>query len=404
MPTNPANARILLKSGRAKVVSKEPFTIQLLYDSTENIQDLTVGVDPGSGTAGFAVVDQAKGEIVYRSEVQLRQDISRNMNQRSNYRRTRRNRKTRYRKARFLNRRNSIRKNRLSPTVVSKIQAHEREIKLIGSILPIKTVVYENAQFDIHAITNPEVLKDKSLYQKGQKYGFENTKAYVLYRDGHTCQYCKGKSKDKRLQVHHKIFKSENGTDAPDNLVTVCATCHARIHDEAISPKWKGKIGALSSPATQLNIIVKRLGELLIKLGLTVKTTFGFITKVDRTTINLEKTHSNDAIAVASGAIQINDLSQLYIKKCVAKGDYQLTKGKRSEKRLNVGKINGFKKYDKVYHDGQYCFVKGRISTGYMILMDIYGKTINFSPLPKPETTKRISARKSVISVRVNLP
>jgi 5-methylcytosine-specific restriction endonuclease McrA len=59
------------------------------------------------------------------------------------------------------------------------------------------------------------------LYQKGPQFGFENIRAYVLYRDGHTCQCCKGKSKKKRLEVHHKIFRTDQGTDAPANLVTV---------------------------------------------------------------------------------------------------------------------------------------------------------------------------------------
>jgi hypothetical protein len=68
MLTSPALARILLKKGRAKVVSREPFTIQLLYESTKIVQDLALGVDPGSGTAGFAVVD-SNGDVKYAFEV-----------------------------------------------------------------------------------------------------------------------------------------------------------------------------------------------------------------------------------------------------------------------------------------------------------------------------------------------
>jgi hypothetical protein len=67
-----------------------------------------------------------------------------------------------------------------------------------------------------------------------------------------------------------------------------------------------------------------------------------------------------------------------------------------------VGKINGFRKFDKVYRMGTYCFVKGRMSTGYMILMEIHGKKIDFKPISKPKTTKRIRARRSVLSVRIN--
>jgi hypothetical protein len=54
---HPGHARTLLLAGKAKVVSKEPLTIQLLYKTAENVQELTLDIDPGSGTAGFAVVD-----------------------------------------------------------------------------------------------------------------------------------------------------------------------------------------------------------------------------------------------------------------------------------------------------------------------------------------------------------
>jgi hypothetical protein len=42
------------------------------------------------------------------------------------------------------------------------------------------------------------------------------------------------------------------------------------------------------------------------------------------------------------------------------------------------------------------------MSTGYLVLMDIYGKKFDFSPMPKPSTVKRERARRSVISVRIN--
>ena len=60
---------------------REPFTIKLLYDTTDSVQDLTIGIDPGSGTAGFAVVENSTGDVVYSSQVQLRQDVKTNLDQ-----------------------------------------------------------------------------------------------------------------------------------------------------------------------------------------------------------------------------------------------------------------------------------------------------------------------------------
>jgi len=82
-------------------------------------------------------------------------------------------------------------------------------------------------------------------------------------------------------------------------------------------------------------------------------------------------------------------------------------KGVRSEQRITTGKIQGFRKFDKVKYQGKEYFIKGRISTGYAILMDIEGNKIDFSNAPKGMKTpkmvnmQRINARKSwIISSR----
>ena len=82
-------------------------------------------------------------------------------------------------------------------------------------------------------------------------------------------------------------------------------------------------------------------------------------------------------------------------------GDSQQTKGIRSERKIPTGKIQGFRKFDKVKYLGEEYFIKGRASTGYAILMDIEGNKIDFSAMPKGFKTpklsncKRIAARKS---------
>ena len=93
MPTSRhGKVKHLLKSGKAKVVKRCPFTIKLLYESTNHTQNLTLGVDTGSGTIGTAV-SKDNGNIIYMSKVVVRNDIIDKMTQRSKYRRNRRNRK-----------------------------------------------------------------------------------------------------------------------------------------------------------------------------------------------------------------------------------------------------------------------------------------------------------------------
>lgn len=396
MPTNRhGKVKHLLKQGKAKVVKRCPFTIKLLYDSTNYTQNLTLGVDTGSGTIGNAVSDD-NGNIVYMSKFTVRNDITDKMTQRSKYRRNRRNRKTRYRKARFLNRKNSVKFDRFSPTMISKLHSHVKEIEYIKSILPITQLVLETAQFDTHLMKNPNLANPKVKhwgYQKGINYGFENTKAMVLNRDNYKCQYCKGKHKDSKLEVHHIIFRSRGGSDDESNLITLCHTCHKNLHSGKITPKFSGKKKSTLKYATQMNSIRCQL----LKQYPDAIETYGCVTKANRLSVGIPKDHHLDACVIASGLNPIIiKTNLLYLKKSVSKGDYQQTQGVRSEQKLTTGKICGFRKFDKVQYFGKKYFIKGRMSTGYAILMDIDGNKIDFSNMPKGYKTPKLSNCKRV--------
>jgi 5-methylcytosine-specific restriction endonuclease McrA len=404
MPCADVIARLLLKEGKAKVKRRCPFTIKLLYKSTEYVDSLTLGVDTGSGTAGFAVSDDA-GNIYYASEVELRNDVTKNMTQRRTYRRNRRNRKTRYRKARFLNRRNSKKKGRYCPTIRSKTEAHEREMEFIKSILPIKSEVYECGQFDPAAMKDPSIRSEKKIhwaYQKGAQYGFANVKAAVRARDGYVCQACKGKRKDSHLHVHHIVFRSLGGSDSPDNLITLCETCHQMVHDGKIKNNFKPKSMASLASATQMNVI----RSLLLKSHPDAIETFGCVTSENRMLLCLQKAHHVDAAVIASGGNMPAWKTDVVLqKKCVAKGDYQLHKGIRSELAVAQKKIGGFRKFDKVLYRGGEYFIKGRMVKGYVVLMNIAGKTQTFENPKSVKTAacKRITARSGILLMPIHL-
>src|SRR5260221_10006695 len=295
MPCSCAIARLLLKEGKAKVKRRTPFTIKLWWQpATTYTQPLTLGVDTGSSVIGSAVADE-QGRVVYLSAVTVRNDIATTMRERAVHRRDRRNRKTRYRPARWLNRKNSIKQGRFSPTMRSKINAHLREIRFVQALLPITSIVLETGTFDPHALKHPEVLTHKWLYQKGINYGYANTKAYVLTRDCYTCQQCKGKSKDRRLEVHHIIFRSQNGSDEETNLVTLCKTCHDALHAVTLTLKRNGKKKGELKSATQMNSI-----RLQLLKQVKAEETFGFITKEHRQLAGLPKEHCFDAAMIAT--------------------------------------------------------------------------------------------------------
>lgn len=402
MPCENAVARLLLKQGKAKVKRKTPFTIKLLHQTTEYTQDCTLGMDTGSGHIGTAVIN-SKNEVLYISDIEIRNDIADKMTQRAKHRRDRRNRKTRYRKARWLNRRNSIKKDRFSPTMKSKFDSHIREIEFVKNILPIQQIVLETSIFDPHLMKNPDLYNPIYRhwgYQQGGNYGFENTKAKVLNRDGYTCQYCKGKKRDSKLEVHHIVYRSNGGSDEEDNLVTLCHTCHKGVHNGTVKLKLSGKRKGQLKHATQMNSIRIQL----LKRYTDAVETFGYITKANRILLGIDKDHYLDACIIAGGGCKFT-IKQgiLYKKKCVSDGDFQQTKGVRSQQRIPTGKIYGFRKFDKVKYLGKEYFIKGRMSSGYTILMDIEGNKIDFSDMPKGWKTpklsncKRISARKTWI-------
>ncbi len=58
MPTSPRKARILLKEGKAKIYSRDPFPIQLLYNSRGYTQPATLGIDSGFENIGFSAVNE----------------------------------------------------------------------------------------------------------------------------------------------------------------------------------------------------------------------------------------------------------------------------------------------------------------------------------------------------------
>lgn len=102
MPCSQRKVRLLLKSNKAVIYKYNPFTIQLTYATGEAKQDCHIGIDTGSKHIGAAVTSEDK--VLWKCEIELRQDVKSSIDAKRIYRRSRRYRKTRYRKPRFLNR------------------------------------------------------------------------------------------------------------------------------------------------------------------------------------------------------------------------------------------------------------------------------------------------------------
>lgn len=370
MPCTQKKARILLKEGKAVIYKYDPFTIQLTYATGETKQDCHIGIDTGSKHIGMAITSENK--VLFKGEIELRQDVKSNIDTKHIYRRSRRNRKTRYRQPRFLNRKRSDKW--LPPSLQNRVDHTFHWIDTFCSLVSDPILHIEVGKFDTAKMINPEI--NGVDYQHGQTYGFFEERYFVFARDNYTCQCC-GKLKDKILQTHHIIYRSNGGTDRVDNLITVCTDCHtSKNHQKGgILYKWQEqhkKVKQYKEPPF-MNAIRKRIFARYPN----AHTTYGSETTPHRKELGLEKTHYNDAITI-SGITNIKEdpkewlLIKQFRKKKRSLHEATARKGRKEpncfQKRnsKNTPFYRGFYLNDKVkvFGHGQIGYITGFTSGG----------------------------------------
>jgi N6-L-threonylcarbamoyladenine synthase len=375
MPTeNCAKVRVLIKQGKAKVIKKCPFTIQLAYDSTNYTQKITLGVDSGNKHIGVSVT--TKNKVLFEADVELRNDIVDLLSTRRGLRCSRRNRKTRYRKPRFNNRKRGD--GWLTPSVRQKVDSHLTMVAKVHKILPISNIVVEVASFDIQRIKNPNI--SGTDYQQGEQLDFWNVREYVLYRDEHTCQCCKGKSKDKILNVHH-IESRKTGGNAPNNLITLCETCHTGYHRGTVKLPKTIHRGMSFKDATFMGVMRWALYEKLKTIYPYVKLTYGYVTKKTRIENGLSKDHYIDARCISGNPNAKSSGEVFYYKKvrCHNRQIHKckILKGGIRKRNQAMYYVMGYRMYDRVLYQGKSYIVFGRRNSGFFDIRTLDGTKVN---------------------------
>ena len=368
MPCHPAKARILLKKGKAKVVDRTPFTIQLLYQTESNIQDVNLGVDAGSKFIGLSATTSERE--LFRAKVELRQDISKLLESRRSLRRKRRS-KLRYRPARFDNR---DKKGWIAPSIQNKIDCHITMIKKVSSILPVKNIIVETAEFDVHKLKNPHISGKE--YQYGDGAGFYNIKSAVLHRDDYKCQICG--NKHDRLEIHHIKFRSHGGSNCMDNLVALCSECHSKVHNGELTFDKKPKS---FKHQAHMNTMRKKLIQQLKNDFNNVFETLGYLTKYGREKIGIDKSHVNDAFIISHNP-NAKRLDVEYCYRKVRRHNRSIHKNKPSKggiRKRNQSSyiVNGYRRFDKVMYNDIVCFITGKRSSGYFQLKTFDGTVVS---------------------------
>lgn len=359
----------LLRHGKAHVVSRVPFVVQLDYESTTYTQEVSLGIDAGSKHIGVSASSEKKELLA--AQVELRSDVVNLLSTRRELRRTRRNRKTRYRKVRFDNRKRKD--GWLAPSIEQKVDSHLKVIRLVHKLLPITKTTIEVAQFDAQKIKNPDIKGEE--YQQGEQMGFWNVREYVLARDGHRCIHCKGKSRDHILNVHH-LESRKTGGNSPSNLVTLCETCHKAYHRGEFELKIKR--GNSLRDAAVMNIMRWVVYERAKEEFENVHLTYGYATKHTRIENGIAKTHAADAFCIAKN-VNAMRLSSFFMCRCVPRHTRVLhvanpKKGGIRRSTIASHKIgkSRFQRFDMVRWRGKECFIFGS-TNGKPVLRDIKG-------------------------------
>ena len=374
MPTTPRKARHLLEAGKANIIGYNPFTIQLTWDCEENVQSITLGIDPGYDWIGYGAVTYSR-ELI-SGEIELRSDIKGLLEKRASYRRTRRSRLW-HREPRFNNR--SKPEGWLAPSIQHKLDTHLKLIDKIKSILPITSTIIEIATFDQQKMQNPEISGIE--YQQGTLQGYE-IREYLLEKFKHKCAYCN--KSNIPLEIEHIIPKSRGGSNRASNLTIACHECNQSKNnltaEEFGYPSIQAKAKKALKASTFMNIVKKRLFE-IIKKDNSTSYTYGYITKRNRIFHNISKSHSNDAFIIAGGSTQ--ERISITISKQVRRQNRSLYKANLIKggrlKRNTIKKSKGFRRFDKVKFEKTICFIYGLRSSGYFSLKSISGEKIHAS-------------------------
>ena len=286
LPTTPRRARKLLDAKKAKVIQVVPFTIQLNRVVDNPVGSFTAGIDDGAKMVGVAIVNEFKQEVVFQGEITLRQDVSRKLKQRSMYRRTRRARNIRHREQRVDNRKQM----RPLPSIRQRKDSIVRWITDMMKRINITKAIIEEGVFDTSSMVAGRKLYGIEFQQP--EYEGRNWRAKVLWRDRYQCQHCKSKDD---LQAHHIKQRKDNGSNRVSNGLTLCTGCHDDLHMGLWKLNIKPKF--FQYPAW-LMIGKYYLRDQIKALGIEIEIVCGWMTALWRKRIGLDKSHSNDAIAM----------------------------------------------------------------------------------------------------------
>ena len=328
-----------LRDGKVKAVSTTPFTIQLAYTpSTDAVQDVTLGIDPGRTNIGLAAVDN-RGGCLYMAHCTTRnKQVTKLMAERRQHRHASRRGERLARKrlakrlgttmkgvlerklpgcdesvivkdiintaSRFCNRRRQ--EGWLTPTAVQLLRTHMNLVKLVRKILPVRRISLELNRFSFMELEAGGKLKPEQ-YQHGPLYGYEGSIKRALEDiQGGVCLLC---GKRPIENIHHVRAQSRKGSDTLANQAGLCCACHDLVHKDTeaagrLAEKHDGLYKKYSAVSVLNQIIPELAGQLHSLFGGRFYTVYGWETKQFREEHKIKKDHDTDAYCIACTSLE----------------------------------------------------------------------------------------------------
>jgi hypothetical protein len=185
-------------------------------------------------------------------------------------------------------------------------------------------------------LLNPNITSLE--YQRGTLFGTE-LRQYLLAKWEHHCTYCQ--TTGVSLEIDHVVPQSRGGSDRIANLVIACHSCNQRKADQSLEafladrPEVLARVQAQRKAplkgAAAVNSTRRLLDERLKALGLPLETGSGGLTKWNRQSRNLPKTHWIDAACCGASTpehLQVQNIRPWLIE----------AKGRQSRQMINVDK------------------------------------------------------------------
>ena len=115
-------------------------------------------------------------------------------------------------------------------------------------------------------------------------------------RDGGKCRECE--KKNTPLFAHHIVYREHGGKDTIENLITLCKSCHNKVHAGKLKLDVSGVSGFKDKIAQRTMQGKAYLYETLDQQA-SLSKVFGYQTSALRKSLSLPKSHDVDALCVA---------------------------------------------------------------------------------------------------------